>query len=216
MLLEVDAWMKARAAGITVPITIDGTSAARAVDVVWWNPEEHKKLMGDQRYCFIAIQPLGLRRDDDRSRVGPQHRLWRHKSGSAKKIAQVQRYPEAVQALYQVSVYAHKPKHARYLYPQLTNAYPDLLSAQLSVDIYGDGHKENVPINLLRDDNTNEVMPLDAERHVQIDWPIRVRTWIFHRSPEEMVTFWNRFELDFITETYLGATDTTESFSIVL
>lgn len=216
MLLEVDAWVKARAAGITVPITISGVQTSTPLTVTWWNPEEHKRLMGDKRYCFLAIQDIGLRRDVLRTRLGKQHRLWRYKAGTSNHIAQVLRYPEAVKAQYQIALYAHQPRHARTLYPQLLSAYPWVESARISVDLYGDTYPELVPIDSIREDDIRETYPLEAERHIQAIILLSVRCWVFHRSPTEMDTFWNTTVVEFYAQKQDESTDTMESFSVVL
>jgi len=216
VLLEVDIWVKGRAAGMAVPITIGGASAARPVTVTWYNPEEHARLMGDKRYCFLAIQSLGIRKDKPRQRTSWHHKLWRHQSGTAMKKGQVLRYPEAVWADYQVSLYAHRPRYARYLYSQLVDAYPVFKKSNLAIDIYGDGDTEDVPVRALRGDEIREIHPLEAERHTEMVFDLSVKTFIFHRSPALQNTFWKRLDLVFTDQTRSERFSTSETISIVL
>lgn len=217
MILEVDAWLKTflSTGGLQVPVQISGVMAERNIEVTWWNPEEHVKRMEDRRLPYLSIQPLGFREDTDRRNFSPGIRLWRYKGGSSRKVAQIDRYPEAIIADYQLAVHVERSRHLRIAELRLTRLVTPFMSTKLSVDVYDDTVEVDIPLDVTRDDirhtSTEEPGQDETDRAMTLQTDLHAMTWIFHRSPEERVTFWNRAEITFI-ETF---NNEEETFTLV-
>jgi len=217
VIVEIDSYLKTyfSTAGLTVSTRIDGTTSNDPVQVVWFDPEEHIKRMEDRRHCFLSIQDMPFREDPDRRWLDPTAKIWRYKTGSANKIAQYDLYPQAIIADYQISVHVAKSMQLRRLYGSLAYAAPPFWPKILNILAYGGTVGLDVPIDIFREDFRQDNETIQSKdkliRSVKLSFDLHIYAWIFHRSPAERTTFWNRAEVTF-RET---ERNTEEAFYIV-
>lgn len=217
MIVEIDSYLKTHfsSAGLTVSTRIDGVTSNDPIQITWFDPEEHIKRMGDRRHCFLSIQDMPPREDPDRRWLDPSAKIWRYKPLSANKIVQYDLYPQAIIADYQISIHAAKRMQIRRLYSTLAYAAPPFWPEILNVLAYGGTVGLDVPIDVFREDfrQDEELIQKGNQliRSVKLSFDLHIYAWIFHKSPSERASFWNRAEVTF-RET---ERNTEETFSIV-